>query len=893
MPPAERMNQGLLIVDNIGITKYINRPLCQMLGYTPQELQGRCVIEQTTADWSPTEKLVDAKKSDNLSESGSLALATAEALTFLLANENDLEFLTSNNLEETSPQKTIKLRKKNGEIICLQIEETQLLEQNTTLITIAIPTPPSNFATPALLALKASEELHRVTLSHITEAVFLTDNQGNFTFICPNVQAFFGYTAQEIKALGKISKLLGVKLFDLKELEKIGEIKNIERAIRDKAGKRRFVLINVKRVSILEGTILYCCHDITERRKAEEALYQEREKFRLLLESVKDYAIFMLDALGMVESWNMGAETITGYKRSEIIGQHYSCFYNPAEIQQETPWKALRQAALEGRLELESWYVRRDGSQFWADVVITALRDKYGYLEGFSVVTRDFTERKRFSEQLWHAAYHDELTGLPNRALFTRLLGVSVDQAKEKTNYQYAVLFLDLDRFKLINDSLGHSIGDQLLIALAKKLQTFLRDGDTVARLGGDEFALLLDNISDINYANFVAEQIHTCLKSPFNLDGYEVYTTVSIGIAASSARISPTTASQVTEKALSRLEELTSQDVTLPLPASDIDPYHRPEDLLRDADTAMYRAKTLGRARHELFNSAMHAAAVGRLALETELRRAVEKIGPVIEDKNEVSQTKENPFLLHYQPIICLDTGRLTGFEALLRWCHPTRGFISPTEFILVAEDTGLIVPLGAWVLREASQQLRLWQNLYPPALNLTVNVNLSSKQLSAPHLVEQIDAVLEETSLSAACLKLEITETMLMENAAGALQVLEEFKARSIKFAIDDFGTGYSSLSYLHKLPVSTLKIDRSFVCRLGGENEKSESEIVAAIITLAKNLGVDVVAEGIETQEQLRELLRLKCGYGQGYFFDKPLDKEAAFALIVAENRWDFNF
>ena len=890
MPPAiEWMNQGLLIVDNSGTIKYINSPLSQILGYTPPELQGRSVVEQITADWWLTETPVEAKKTDSLSDSHSSALEELEELTFLLTNENELENLTANSLAEAYEKQTVKLRKKSGETITLQIEETSLLDENTRLFSIVLPAAVAE-PTPALLALQASEELHRVTLAHITEAVFLTDDEGNFTFICPNVQAFFGYSLEEIKAKGKISKLLGFNLFEPSTLKEVGEIKNIERAIRDKTGKRRVVLINVKRVSIQEGTVLYCCHDITERRKAEEALYQERERFRLLIESVKDYAIFMLDALGMVESWNAGAQSITGYQRSEIIGKHYSCFYSQVEIEQETPWKELREAALKGRLELEGWYVRRDGSQFWADVVITALRDKYGYLEGFSVVTRDFTERKRFSEQLWHAAYHDELTGLPNRALFTRLLGEAVERAKQQPDYQYAVLFLDLDRFKLINDSLGHSIGDRLLVALAQQLQTFLRDGDSVARLGGDEFAILLDKIADVRYANAVAEQIHTCLKSPFNLNGYEVYTTVSIGIAASEVLVSaPPLSKEVAEKASIRLAELTSQETALSLYASGaVCRYDRPEDLLRDADTAMYRAKTLGRARHELFNGAMHAAAVGRLALETELRRAVVTVSAM--EPEQIKSGRENPFILYYQPIICLQTGRLTGFEALLRWSHPKRGFISPNEFIPVAEDTGLIVPLGAWVLREACRQLRLWQVEYPQALDLTMNVNLSSKQLSAPNLVEQIDDVLEETSLNAACLKLEITETMLMENAADS-GVLNEFQARNIKVAIDDFGTGYSSLSYLHKLQVSTLKIDRSFVSRLGAEDEKSE--IVQAIINLATNLGVDVVAEGIETPEQLRELLRLKCEYGQGYFFAKPLQKEEALALIISGGRWEYDF
>ncbi len=725
-----------------------------------------------------------------------------------------------------------------------------------------------------------SEEIYRLAIANITEAVFITDDSGAFTFICPNAEHIFGYTVPEIEALGNISQLLGENLFEQKRLEQTGEIHNIEREITDARGDRHTVLVNVKRVAIQEGKILYTCRDITESANAQAALFEERECFRLLVENVKDYAIFMLNPVGEVVSWNPGAETITGYLSSEIIGQHFSCFYTREDIEEEVPWKALRLAAIAGRLQQEGWCVRHDGSRFWGEVAISAYRDKFGYLRGFSVVTRDFTERKQIEEKLWHAAFHDPLTGLPNRAFLTERLWEAVERSQHCPDYQFAVLFLDCDGFKLINDSLGHSTGDRLLVALALRLLGCLRPKDTVARLGGDEFAILLDGIRDGSDALLIAEQIHAALKSPFDLNGHEVFATTSIGIALGSNR--------------QEYPEILNPPHSF---------HNRPEELLRDAGTAMCRAKSKGRARHEVFNAAMHAAAVERLQLETDLRHAIEQIVenevraeelnnfPPIDStlKTEHSCTDEKPgaptphsalstqhsalntehsctdekrgaptqhpplstkysalstqhsalntehstLSLHYQPIVALDTGRLAGFEALVRWHHPRRGFISPSEFIPVAEDTGLIVPLGAWVLREACRQLRQWQEKFPTAAPLTVNVNLSSKQLAFPNLIEQIDRILLETDLDASSLKLEITESFLMENAPVATEILEQLRARNIQLCIDDFGTGYSSLSYLRSLPVSTLKIDRSFVSRMGEQDENFE--IVRAIIML----------------------------------------------------------
>jgi len=460
----------------------------------------------------------------------------------------------------------------------------------------------------------------------------------------------------------------------------------------------------------------------------------------------------------------------------------------------------------------------------------------------------DITDRKLAEEQLIHNAFYDQLTGLSNRALFMDRLRQTVRRAKltPKNNaktkpYQFAVLFLNLNRFKLVNDSLGNKIGDLLLQCFARRLQGCLRPTDTVARLGGDEFAILIEGIQDIRDATRIAEEINETLSSPFYLDGCEVFMTISIGIALNT----------------SNNNSKAGQDSIL-----------QPEDLLRDADIAMYSAKTKGKACYEVFDAAIHSQSIDRLQMETDLRRAIER--------------KE--FQVYYQPIVSLYTGRITGFEALIRWQHPQRGLVSPTEFIPTAEETGLITPIGWWTLWKAGRQLRLWQEQFPASKPLTMNVNLSCKQFTQPDLLEQIDQVLQETGVAVGSLKLEITESVVMDNPDLVKEILLELKKRKIHLCIDDFGTGYSSLSRLHHFPISTLKIDRSFVSRIGAMGENSE--IVQAIVTLAQTLSMDVVAEGIEVSEQVSPLIALQCEYGQGYFFSKPVDSEAAGALLMAE-------
>ncbi|MEA5536187.1 EAL and GGDEF domain-containing protein [Crocosphaera sp. XPORK-15E] len=435
----------------------------------------------------------------------------------------------------------------------------------------------------------------------------------------------------------------------------------------------------------------------------------------------------------------------------------------------------------------------------------------------------DVTQRKQAEEKLRYDALHDALTGLPNRLLLMERLAQSIERAKRHKNYRFALIFLDLDRFKIINDSLGHSIGDHLLILIASHLKNSVRAVDTVARLGGDEFIILLDDLQEEIEALHIADRIIEAIKTPFKIDNQEVFTTASLGIAFNK---------QENENA---------------------------DHILRNADLAMYKAKAQGKSRYVIFDQEMHAQAQKLLELETNLRLAL----------------KNQEFLLYYQPILSLSTQNLVGFEALVRWQHPQKGLISPDHFIPVAEEIGLIIPLGEWVLLESCRQLKRWQQQYSQLQHLKISVNLSSQQLKDHQIVEKIDNILSQTGLDPNCLKLEITESMLMENKSIARDILLQLRERGIEISIDDFGTGYSSLSYLHHLPVDSLKIDRSFVINMN--QSEDNIRVTEAIITLAHHLQLDVIAEGIETEKDWHQLQELGCEFGQGYLFSKPLPSQ----------------
>ena len=452
----------------------------------------------------------------------------------------------------------------------------------------------------------------------------------------------------------------------------------------------------------------------------------------------------------------------------------------------------------------------------------------------FAVVASfiDITERKLAEEQLLYGAYHDALTGLPNRARFLERLSEALERIEEHRTDQpsLAVLFLDLDRFKNINDSLGHLAGDELLQQVALRLRECVRPPDTVSRFGGDEFALLLERLAGEEDARQVAQRIQDALALPFDLRGHEVFTSASIGIA------------------LGHSEEIA------------------PENLLREADTAMYGAKSQGRARCQVFGAAMHARAVSRLHLENDLRRALER--------REMG--------LVYQPIVELPSRRLAGFEALLRWHHPQRGLVGPVEFIPEIEENGLIVPLGAWVLAEACRQGRLWRERYP-GREPFLGINISARQFHREGFAEDVARLLAETGFPARSLHLELTESTLLETGEAAQASLLRLRESGARIDIDDFGSGYSSLSYLRRLRLDSLKIDRSFVADLG--RAPGGLEIVRAILTLGSSLGLEVIAEGIETAEQLDQLVALGCRYGQGFLFSPPLDAGAAALWIEA--------
>jgi diguanylate cyclase (GGDEF)-like protein/PAS domain S-box-containing protein len=570
-------------------------------------------------------------------------------------------------------------------------------------------------------------------------------------------------------------------------------------------------------------------------KRAQEALRESEERYALAARGAND-GLWDWNLLTKIMYFSPRWKSMLGFHEGEIGDKLEEWLDRIHDSDRDRVKEELisHQKGLTPHFESEHRVLHKDGTFRWMLSRGLAVRDASGTATRMAGSQTDITEGK----------VTDPLTGLPNRLLFIDRLGRLIKHAKRRKDHLFAVLFLDLDGFKMINDSLGHLVGDQLLLAVSNRLEKCLRMTDTVARLGesftmarlgGDEFTVLLDDLKDLGDARLAADRLMKVLAPPFILDGKEVFTSVSIGIALSNSA------------------------------------YESPDDMLRDADTAMYRAKSLGKARYEVFDADMRASLVARLQVETDLRHALER----------------DEFRNFYQPIVALDSGRIVGFEALLRWQHPTRGLIGPEEFILVAEETGLIRELGWWNLREACRQLSDWKAHSNEYVNFTMNVNLSAKQFLQPNLVEEIKHLLRELAFSPETLKLEITESTVMIDPTATAKMLQEIKSLGILLAIDDFGTGYSSLSYLHRFPLDTLKIDRSFISGAGEGGDGME--IAQTIMPMARNLRLDVIAEGVETIEQVALLKKLNCKYAQGYYFSKPLAASEVAALLEGAPVW----
>ncbi|HEY9865327.1 MAG TPA: EAL domain-containing protein [Candidatus Obscuribacterales bacterium] len=572
-------------------------------------------------------------------------------------------------------------------------------------------------------------------------------------------------------------------------------------------------------------------------RDLQEALqrsYKELSDFKFALDQSSIVAI--TDAQGKITYANQKFCDISKYSREELIGQDHKIVNSGYHSQHffTVLWSTVKSGKIwRGEVRNQA----KDGTYYWVDTTIVPFLDENNRPYQYIVIRNDITERKKAEFQLLYDVFHDRLTGLANRSFLISEIDKSIERVQKYNQDLFAVLCLDLDRFKVVNDSLGRHVGDQLLIAFAHLIQSLVSHPNIVARLGGDEFAILLKSIQSPLEAIDLAKQINQILSNPFEIGGHQVFKSTSIGIVLGTTH------------------------------------YHQAENILRDADIAMHEAKEKGKGCLEIFDQKIHDQALVKMQLEIELRQAILK----------------QEFAVFYQPIINLKTGKIKGFEALVRWLHPQQGMISPADFIPLAEATGLIVPIGNWVLQEACQQLQEWQtlrhqkNLVHP---LTLNVNFSAKQFDLSNVIEIVETILNTTQISPGDLKIELTESVLIDNSK-TLEIIAQLKSYHIGLSIDDFGTGYSSLSYLHRFPLDTLKIDQSFIKNMGQKGR--ETEIVLAIISLAHNLGMDVVAEGVETQEQLEQLRQFNCEYGQGYLFSKPLSATATEALLQSNPQW----
>jgi diguanylate cyclase (GGDEF)-like protein/PAS domain S-box-containing protein len=648
----------------------------------------------------------------------------------------------------------------------------------------------------------ASDELYRI----------LGLTAGELT---PTLQGFLDRVHPEDRAL--VRTLIARKIETPEPFEVEYRIQQPDGTLRIVLARGEALVDADRRAVGLIGTV----EDVTERRASEQALRESEERYALAVRGANDGLwdwMLRPDRVYFSPRW----KSMLGYTEDEIGDSPEEWFsrVHPDDLERVRAKLDAHTSGRTPRFEDEHRVRHKDGSYLWVMSRGFAVLDAEGRAYRIAGAQTDVTDRRAY----------DPLTGLPNRALFLERLGYALARANRRSDYLFAVFFVDLDNFKQVNDRLGHLAGDELLMSVAKRLESCVRPGDLVGRFGGDEFAILLEAITDVGDATRVAERILEEMAIPIDIERQKLLSPVSIGIALSSTG------------------------------------YGRAEDILRDADAAMYRAKTFGRARFEVFDDAMRARVVARAELEKELRHAL----------------AEGEFRLHYQPIVDFKNGRMVGLEALLRWRHPRQGLLFPSDFIPIAEEIGLMLPLGYWVLREACRQVRAWHAQYPLSPPLLVSVNVSPRQFTDPDMVGEIERILKETDLDPRVLRLEVTESVIIDSADSVRGILARLRSSGVRMYIDDFGTGYASLSYLHRFSFDAVKIDRSFISGLVGNSENAG--IVRSIVTLAHSLGIDVVAEGVDTGEQLTALQGMRCELGQGNYFSEALDPELVGALLA---------
>ncbi len=675
-------------------------------------------------------------------------------------------------------------------------------------------------------ALQDVERKYSNIVQHAVEGIYQTTPEGRIIRANKSLARILGYNSLEdlLAEAPNVSQRTYLhperRAELLQRVEQEGQYTDQEFELVRRDGSHIWVSDNSRVVRGKDGKIEYyegAIQDITPRKQAEEALAQSEEKYRTLVDMSQD-GVFLSEHGALVYA-NHALAAMLGYRPEDMSGLTFVKLLAPEDVAASGTFEESH--ALPAGHELhELRLMHRDGKTR-ITAAITIAHIPYRGRTAVTGTVRDVTLQKKSEQELVRSAYHDPLTDLPNRSFFMEKLQQTLEHVGKRSSDQFAVLFLDLDRFKLINDSLGHSFGDRVLVAIARRLRTCLRPADLIARYGGDEFTILVENVTGLDDATAVADRVHEELSRAITVDTHDVFTNASIGIVMSAPH------------------------------------YNNPDEVLRDADTAMYRAKAAGKAGYVVFDDAMHESAKANLRLETELRLALQR----------------SEFRVHYQPVMDLAANKLTGFEALVRWEHPTQGLLGPEKFLAVSEETGLIIPIGWWVMETACAQFVKWKKKYKHmGEDLTISVNIANRQFAHWVLPQRVARVLDITGLKPKNLCLEITETVFMDNPDLAIETIARLKSVGVNLQMDDFGTGYSSLSALRRFKIDTLKIDRSFIT--GIERARADRAIVRTITVLAADLGMDVVAEGLENARQVELLRALGCRKGQGFFFSKPM-------------------